>query len=593
MKNMAKTRRCSFQLDSILSADISRPVSDTTADPRVIEKARGWITECITTHKECQIRSGSIWHPNRLLDLQAFPNTGESIRKVRIVSVKGGERRTDDPCMEGSYVTLSHCWGKLKFPKLTRGTLDTFRKGLPLEDLPLTFQHAAEICRNLQIRWLWIDALCIIQDDKGLADWLQESATMDQVYANSYCNISATAAPDSSHGLFNARDTSTAWVESATVNTTGLLHGAQGHVRCTILDLSFWDKYVDNAPVNQRAWVYQERLLAPRVLHWCHNQIAFECRQANWAESLPSGLPHFRTSFGLLTNSVSHKSIDLVAARRRRAIRRHGTGHQAQLEVVNDINAIDDTDRQILLYELWKHWVEVYTKTALKNQRDRLIAFSGIARMMSSTMEAEGYKEKYIAGMWKNYLTQQLLWYVNEEDPGKYWLPNKDNRPEQYRAPTFSWAAVETRQGITFPVTENLAEDAKLLADVEEPQLDYSNPKDPFGMIRGGHIVIWGSLHPIELKDRAQHAYNIACSKTSWVSCLATRNHHRMLTSSVLPGALLTSSPDSIGDLSHSYSLCLLPSMGNAGFPSTPEEFCLWGAGLHCQWHFVAWFEQT
>lgn len=491
----------------------------------MIEKAKEWITECITTHEECQVQDNSNWHPNRLLDLYALLDSDASDQQVRIVSLKGGERRPDDPHIEGPYVTLSHCWGTQEFLKLKRDTFNTFHKGLSLERLPLTFQHAAKVCRDLDVRWLWIDALCIIQEDEGLADWLEESITMEQVYANSYCNISATAAPDSSHGLFNSRDISTEWVESATVDTTGLLHGPQGHVSCTILDLSFWDKHVDNAPVNQRAWVYQERLLAPRVLHWCQNQIAFECRRLDRAESFPGGLPHFRTQSGLLINSVSHKSMDLVAAAKWLAIQEESSGRPSQSssdrsrlqEMVHEVDAIDQTDRLLLFYELWKHWVEVYTKTNLTNHRDRLIAFSGIARMMFSRMYPEGQDEReYVAGMWRTHLAHQLLWYVND-DPDNYWQPDRYNRPGEYRAPTFSWAAVETRQGITFPVTENLTDDDKLLAEVEDVQLSYSNPDDLFGMINGGFLLLRAVPHPIELTDRAQPAHHVVQSSSSWV----------------------------------------------------------------------------
>lgn len=507
-----------LQSDPTSSVSIpSKPVSETTADPIVIEKAKEWINECRTTHEKCRRPNDSNWHPNRLLDLQKLLKSGQATGQVRIVSVKGEESSADDPPIKGPYVTLSHCWGALPFLKLKRDTLTMFLNGLPLERLPKTFQHAAKVCCELNIRWLWIDALCIIQDDEGLADWLEESTTMEQVYANSYCNISATAARDSSYGLFNPRDTSREWVGSATLDTKGLLHESQGRVRCTILDLSFWDKYVDGAPVNRRSWVYQERLLAPRVLHWCQDQIAFECLQVDRAESLPEGLPHFRIKSGLLINSLSLKSLDLAAGAKLRAIREASSGKRGRLqEMVDEVDQIDEVVRKLDLYELWKHWVEVYTKMDLTNQQDRLIALSGIARMMFSRMEAEGYKERYIAGMWEKYLANQLLWSVNESR-GKDRQPNENTRTKEYRAPTFSWASVETRRGITFPVTKNLTEDDKQLADVEEVQIKYRNPKDHFGLITDGHIVLQGVLHKIELTDLAQRVRKAVHSNGSLV----------------------------------------------------------------------------
>jgi hypothetical protein len=68
--------------------------------------------------------------------------------------------------------------------------------------------------------------------------------------------------------------------------------------RCTILDASFWFNRVDNAPVNKRGWVLQERLMAPRVLHFCHDQIAWECCGFDAAEGQPEGMPNFQLTSG-------------------------------------------------------------------------------------------------------------------------------------------------------------------------------------------------------------------------------------------------------------------------------------------------------
>jgi hypothetical protein len=54
--------------------------------------------------------------------------------------------------------------------------------------------------------------------------------------------------------------------------------------RCTVFDVSFWTDHVDNAPVNSCAWVLQERILAPRVLHFCYDQVAWECGEFDAAE---------------------------------------------------------------------------------------------------------------------------------------------------------------------------------------------------------------------------------------------------------------------------------------------------------------------
>jgi hypothetical protein len=464
----------------------------------VVEKAKEWIAECTKDHDKCSVSSDPAWVPNRLLDVQRALNPDNASEIIRLVSRKPGETDASVTPMEGPYVTLSHRWGSTPFLKLTRPKLASFLKGISLRDLPQTFQDAVKVTRELEKRWLWIDALCIVQEDEDLKDWLEESSTMEQVYANSYCNISATAATDNSKGLFGHRDMDWKWIESVTLNTQHLQNSSEGRVGCTILDLSFWEKYVDNAPVNRRSWVYQERLLAPRVLHFCEDQIAFECREVSRAECRPEGMPHFRMKSGVLIQGLHLKSVDLEAGKQLRAIREASTLGST---LANRLQKMGDEVqlKKFYLYELWKHWVEVYTKLELTKPQDKLIALSGIARMLTTRMKNEGYEEdQYIAGMWQKYIASQLLWYVNE-GTGKNRQPLENTRPAEYRAPSFSWASVETARGITFAETT----DTGLLIQVEVVRLSYRTIEDKFGLITDGYIVVKGVLRKIELTDAA------------------------------------------------------------------------------------------
>jgi Heterokaryon incompatibility protein (HET) len=424
---------------------------------------------------------------------------------VRLVSQKGSERKTSQPEIEGEYVTLSHRWGKRGFIKLTRDTLSDFQNAILLNHLPPTFQNAIKFACELNVRWLWIDALCILQGDDE--DWLFESAQMDKFYTQSYCNISATAAMDSSKGLFYGRNESRKWFESVTLRTTDLKEGPRDTVRCTISDLSFWATYVENAPVNRRAWVFQERLLAPRVVHWCKDQIAFECRELDRAECRPEGLPHFQMKGGELIDEARLKGIDKENGKRLREIRL-ASRHRAS-------SCGKEIDSKLFFYEIWKRIVEVYTKMELTQERDRLIALSGIARMMTSTMKAEGIDDKYLAGMWQNYIASQLLWYVNEGE-GDARQPFENTRTKKYRAPTFSWASVETRRGITFAETT----DQGVLVQVQVVRLYYQTEDDMFGLLTDGYLVLKGVLRKIVMTDTAESAQPPASGWASIVSDL-------------------------------------------------------------------------
>jgi Heterokaryon incompatibility protein (HET) len=532
--------------DDLPQGPVDRPViargpeTESTSSSSIQAKAKEWIEQCALNHEACASASGPAFYPTRLLDLreilkyrqddgelpgdsddlppfrrspttpmgtilesrakqQKLAESDESTRKVYVVSKKNlaGEQKLGPSPFKGPYVTLSHCWGKLELKKLTENTRqEWFQYGVPVLELPLTFQHAIQFACSLGVRWLWIDALCIIQDSKDKEDWLVESSQMREVYANSYCNISATAASDASEGLFYKRDTTISWVDTVNIRVNGLqgtvkdeqTGKAKKWVECTIHDLSFWRDTVENAPVNKRSWVFQERLLAPRVIHWCRDQIAFECREADKAECRPDGLPHYQIRADEIIEETRLKCLDVKTGKRLRNLRLRGK--RSKSAPVGD---------KFYLYEIWKRLVETYSRMQLSYEGDRLVALSGIASMMTSVLKSHGIEDQYIAGMWRNHMAIQLLWYVNEGN-GQTRQPFENTRPKAYRAPTFSWASVETERGITFPETTNNEE---LLVRVEIMRLTYKRNDNMFGLLTDGYVVLRGVLRKIDLIDKA------------------------------------------------------------------------------------------
>ena len=102
------------------------------------------------------------------------------------------------------YVTLSHCWGGQPITKLLQYNLETLARAVTLDELPKTFKDAVKLVQHLGISYIWIDALCIIQDSEE--DWRRESLLMNKVYRYSTLNIAASDASDSSGGCFFSRD---------------------------------------------------------------------------------------------------------------------------------------------------------------------------------------------------------------------------------------------------------------------------------------------------------------------------------------------------------------------------------------------------
>lgn len=134
--------------------------------------------------------------PTRILDLKT-QGPGNDLRLVT----------TDN--LSARYMTLSHCWGESQPLITTSENIRQREKNIVFNDLPRTFRDAVTVTREMRIRYLWIDCLCIIQGDKD--DWELESSRMADVYSNSYLNIAATKAEDCHGGIFKEWDVRRSW----------------------------------------------------------------------------------------------------------------------------------------------------------------------------------------------------------------------------------------------------------------------------------------------------------------------------------------------------------------------------------------------
>lgn len=312
--------------------------------------------------------------------------------------------------LNGPYLTLSHCWGSALVSKLEMRDLEKSKAGISASALPKTFRDAVFVTRKLGIQYLWIDALCIIQD--SIEDWRQEVATMGKVYKNALCNIAATGASNSSIGCFWNRNPLLA--QPCRIQFQWDLP-LDGSFYC--IDASLWPKNIGEAPLNRRAWVTQERILSPRVLHFGEQQIFWECHAREACEAFPSGLP---------------RAPDPLTFIVRTGLKR------LQPSVRENVNILSEgsTDLGMDGYEYWDAILDIYSRSSLTRPEDKLIALSGLAKEISLILN-----DNYLAGLWKNRFASQLLWSVSKPN-----IANNGNppfRPETYRAPTWSWASVD------------------------------------------------------------------------------------------------------------------------------------------------------
>lgn len=158
---------------------------------------------------------------------------------------------------------LSHCWGKpsdeeLKSFCTTPENYHDRLEGFSINDLPKTFQDAVRVTRILGKKYLWIDAICIIQGPGG--DWKTEARKMEDAFACAFVTIAATSARGWQEGFL-------------TPEMTGKAQGVPRGKTCAC----DFDKVVDGGALGKRAWVLQERVLSRQTIHFTATHVFWEC----------------------------------------------------------------------------------------------------------------------------------------------------------------------------------------------------------------------------------------------------------------------------------------------------------------------------
>lgn len=293
---------------------------------------------------------------------------------------------------------------------------------------------------------------------------MREAGLMHKVYSHSHCNISASAAKDSSEGLFRTRQPHLILPTHVEVCVADLAHTSD-YVHCAMHDLCFWTHSVSSCTINKRAWVTQERLLAPRILHFGESELLWECMERNACESYPTGLPDpFQTQV-----STRFKALE----------------HQKKATDTNSTRRGPESDSTHDDYYVWNSIIEAYTATLLTVPSDKLIALSGLAKKFLPRMD-----DVYVAGMWKRWLNVSLLWYV---DNGQKVDGSPSSRPQYYRAPSWSWASVD---GV---ITRGPHLDGEWSIHVVEYSLEHATD-DITSVVTAGWIDIRGDLRPTGLE---------------------------------------------------------------------------------------------
>lgn len=375
----------------------------------------------------------------------------------------------------GRYAALSYCWGRSNHFVLTADTLEELQNGFHLSQLPQTLQDAVRVTREIGLRYLWVDALCILQgqDAEAINDWNIEVSKMDNVYRNAFVTISAAAAQNASGGLFRGSHCDLPFVDS---------WASSGPREVALWARATWRNDtpgVKSEPINSRAWTLQENVLSSRVLFYTSFGLLWKYnREIIWVYSGESRAcdPARRTRAGATTPSTENARFMMNTSRYVFSVARDG-----------DLSA-----------RSWERILELYTTRNLTNPHDKLPALAAIAQRHSKSTGAE-----YLAGLWKPTFRQDLLW---KHHPGLPLIGVSDAgnpmRSNEYRAPSWSWAAVDgviISEWTGRTLESSRERQYKWLAEVTTyPAPVLVNPRNPFG----GVVKMSTELHmrgPVEI----------------------------------------------------------------------------------------------
>ncbi|KAL3296274.1 tol protein, partial [Colletotrichum asianum] len=317
--------------------------------------------------------------PTRLLDV--MPNEKGVVRLLETSEVSS---RTELNDKTHDYVALSYCWGSeddtASQISTTRNILFSRKRDIKEEHLPQTLRDAVHVCRELSIRHLWVDSLCIIQDD--IEDWEKESASMGLIYNNALLTIIA-ASSNSCHDGFLQRerkDIKISFSSRRNLNLSGhfsLVFSGKTYAPHT-LDIWWPTRDINDAKWVKRGWTLQEEMMSNRRLIFGQFMVHFQCEAGTKSENGYS----------------SDKTI--------------GSGLSMQSLVRGSTDSTEPS-----MFRVW-HWMLVnYTERSFTIPQDVLPGISGIAGLFASYHGLP--QESYLAGIWREDFEYSLIWWKDSE----------------------------------------------------------------------------------------------------------------------------------------------------------------------------------
>ncbi|CAO2653535.1 Nn.00g029460.m01.CDS01 [Neocucurbitaria sp. VM-36] len=400
----------------------NRPINHNPGTDAALRDAKQWLNECMQDHGACR-KPDKMYTPTRLVEI--FEENGQTAYRILNMS-----------CFQ-PYAALSYCWGGDQTFKTTMETIRIYSKKISV-NLPQTLLDAIYVTRHLGLRYIWIDALCIIQDSNE--DRAFEIGQMAKVYSNATITIAATRAAAVWQGFLSERPPIRLPDRHFSLPAQ---RNSDNMGEITLVPSTH--EGVD--PLDLRGWCYQERVLSPRLIDFGTLRTQYTCQDSTSHSDGWSALPVER-AYGAYLNS----------------------------EIVTDLIAGNYAPEDMQLH--WLQVVQGFTTRGLSFISDKLPAIAGMAESFGALVH-----DQYCAGLWSSGMPVGLLWSVSSAEI----KPRLSS--ENITAPSWSWAAVA--DAVRFdPLHTRRGGDVVFDVEVQRCDVELLDARAPYGLVKEGRLTL-------------------------------------------------------------------------------------------------------
>lgn len=436
-----------------MTADRLRNESFHTIADCVFSCASRWLRECLECHLGCQEKKEHEKLPRRLLYLGELDEP--NFQGIRLVHTRGRALK---------YCALSYCWGTEadNFGLTTSENLFARGKGLDAGNLPETIRDAVTICKFLKLSYLWVDSLCIVQDNAE--DWRLEASIMNHIYGNALITLIGVSSQNANEGLLYSR-----WCANRGFlypsEPENILKHPSKLVDDPWIDVDERTSQVLQARIFTRAWTLQEECMSPRILFWTSNGLVWSCQtrfRREWAGDEAFD-PLAKDKDSHLSETYHSQFLS----------RRHLTFVSMQ--------ASPETARKA-----WMDALRSYLPRQISRSEDRLAAIGGLAIIIQRQVQ-----DDYIAGLWRRTLPEDLLWGIRSHQSSG---PSKLYHVRA-KAPSWSWGSLSVHCTADAWLGYKFSNTAKVACTLKDLKI-YPPDRSIFGPVYSGQLRLLAPRRP-------------------------------------------------------------------------------------------------